>query len=148
MYNKNVSQHTILYCHDLGVCDYKRGMDWWNGFTDHLYTSLGTRITALSLISTLYKSPQHSLPFPSNSFNSGDSSASRAQVLSSQPPVQNSTLNRQLPGWRPFHTNLLVFSLQADFQLTLCQLTSNWVTPTVFHITTLHGPSRKHRFQQ
>jgi hypothetical protein len=61
-------------------------------------------LTALSLISSLYKSPQHPAkpfsillclqnPFPGNGFNSGDSSASRAQVLSSQSPVQNSTLN-------------------------------------------------------
>jgi hypothetical protein len=35
-------------------------------------------------------------PFPGNGFNSGDFSASRAQILSSQPPVQNITLNWQL----------------------------------------------------
>jgi hypothetical protein len=57
--------------------------------------------TALSLISTLYKSTQHPLSlFPSccvfisrflaTTSNSGDSSASRAQVPSSQPPLQSS----------------------------------------------------------
>jgi hypothetical protein len=61
-------------------------------------------LTTLSLISTLYKSPQHPLSlfaaccvFISRSLatvsNSGDSSASRAQVLSSQPLMQNSNLN-------------------------------------------------------
>jgi hypothetical protein len=61
-------------------------------------------ITALSLISTLCKSPQHPLSyFPAccvflshslaTAASSGDSSASRYQLLSSQPPVQNSTFN-------------------------------------------------------
>jgi hypothetical protein len=36
---------------------------------------------------------------------------------------ENLTLNWQLPGWRPFHTNHLVFFSKTDFQLTtLCQL--------------------------
>jgi hypothetical protein len=52
-------------------------------------------------ISTASAKPFSSLmclhkPFPGNGFNSGDSSVSRAQVLASQRPVQNSTLNRQL----------------------------------------------------
>jgi hypothetical protein len=51
--------------------------------------------------------------------NSGDSSASRTQVLLSQPPVQNSPLKWLLPGWLPFHTNFLVSS-QNNFPL-------NWV---------------------
>jgi hypothetical protein len=29
-------------CHDLKVCDYRRALDRWIGFTDHLYTPLGT----------------------------------------------------------------------------------------------------------
>jgi hypothetical protein len=59
-------------------------------------------ITTLSLISTIYKSLHaksfltcsvfNSL-FLATASNSGGSSASRAQVLSSQPPPQNSTLN-------------------------------------------------------
>jgi hypothetical protein len=49
----------------------------------------------------------------------GDCSASRTQVLLSQLPVQNSCqlITNWVPGWRPFHTNLTVFSSQADFQL-------------------------------
>jgi hypothetical protein len=47
-----------------------------------------------------------------------------------------------LPGWQPFHTNVLVFSSQADFHLTLCLLTTNWVTPIIFKITPRHRPHR------
>jgi hypothetical protein len=114
-------------------CDYRRDLDWWmdlpNTYTHHSELQV---ITAPPLISTLYKSPLHPLTlfpaccvFISRSLpaasNRGDSSASRAQVLSSQPPVQNSTLNIvnwQLPGWRPFHTYLLVPSSKVYFQLS------------------------------
>jgi hypothetical protein len=48
----------------------------------------------------------------------------------------------QLPGWQPFHSILLVFSSQADFQLT-----TELDHPIVFLITTLHRPSRKRRFK-
>jgi hypothetical protein len=73
-----------------------------NGFVDREHDWELQVITASPLISTIHKSPQHpliSLPtcffFTSRSLetasNSGDSSASRTQVLFSQPPVQNST---------------------------------------------------------
>jgi hypothetical protein len=145
-------------CHNLGVCDCRQGMDWWMDLlTTYKHRLQLHVITVLSLIYTLYKSPQHPLShFPAccvfisrsmvTASNSGDSSASCAQVLSSQPSVQNWTLKWELPGWQPFHTNVLVFSSQTDFQLTLA--TDNWVAPIVFLITTLHGQSRKHRFQQ
>jgi hypothetical protein len=55
----------------------------------------------------------------------------------------NSQQINWIPGWRPFHTNFLVFSSQVDFHLT-----TNWVAPIVFLIIILHGPSIKHRFQQ
>jgi hypothetical protein len=67
----------------------------------------------------------------------GDSSASRTQVLLPQTPVQNSlstnNLTNWVPGWRPFHVNLLVFSSQADFnwQLKSLSLTS--------YFTSLHS---------
>jgi hypothetical protein len=48
-----------------------------------------------------------------------------------------STNNCQLPGWRPFHTNLKVFSSQTDFQLT-----TNWEAPVVFNITPRYGPHK------
>jgi hypothetical protein len=94
--------------HTLYGCDYRRGMNWWmdllNTYTHHPELQ---EITALSPFSTLYKPPQHSLnPFPAccifisrsivTASNTRDSSASRAQVLSSQPPMQNSTLKWQM----------------------------------------------------
>jgi hypothetical protein len=106
-----------------------------NGFIDHLYTPLGTTSNyscRWSPHSQIITAPARSSPacyvFNSRSLatasNSGDSS--RAQILSSQSSLQNSTLNWQLPGWRPVHTILLVFSSQADIQLTtLRQLTGS-----------------------
>jgi hypothetical protein len=38
-------------------------------------------------------------------------------AISSETPLQSST-QLQNPNWRPFHTNLLLSSSQADFQLT------------------------------
>jgi hypothetical protein len=67
-----------------------------------------------------------------------NSSASRTQILLSQPPMQNSlstdNWTNWVPGWRPFHTNLLVFSSQADFQLT----TEHSLSPTSY-FTSLHS---------
>jgi hypothetical protein len=85
------------------VCRYRWGMDWWMDLlTTYTHHSELQVITALSLISTLYKS-LHAMSSPACSVlishslamasNSGDSSASRAQFLSSQPPMQNSVLN-------------------------------------------------------
>jgi hypothetical protein len=50
----------------------------------------------------------------------------------SQPPMQNSCqlTNNWVPGWRPFHTSLLVFSSQADFQLkSLSPISYLYFTP-------------------
>jgi hypothetical protein len=84
------------------VCDYRWSMDWWLGFIDHLYTSLGTTSTYNTIADfhasqitttptnpfpTCYVFTSHSLAMASNS---GDSSASHAQVLLTQPPMQNS----------------------------------------------------------
>jgi hypothetical protein len=121
-----------LYILSWFTCGYRQGMDWWiDLLTTYTHHSELQVITALSLISTLYKSPtEPTNPFPAccviscslgTASNCGDSSVSCSQVLSSQTPVQNmqnSTLSCQLPGWWPFHTNLLVISSQADFQLT------------------------------
>jgi hypothetical protein len=107
--------------------DYRQGLDWWMDLlTTYTHDLELEAITAPLLISTIHKSPQHTLSlfaaccvFISCSLvaasNSGDSSASRTQVLSSQPPVQNSTLN-----WLLIAVTLLV-------------------------ITSWHGQHRKHR---
>jgi hypothetical protein len=73
------------------------------GFIDHLYRQFRTT-SIYSVIANVHNSQITTAPvkpfsacyvFTSHSLtaasNSGDASASRAQVLSSQPPVQNST---------------------------------------------------------
>jgi hypothetical protein len=131
------------YCYDLVVRDYRRGMDWILDllttsvdcselhFTDHWQTQ--TSVLSLLKVSTSR--------FLATAYTERNFSAFRAQVPVSQPPVQNSlsTDNSStcncVPGWRPFHTNLLVFSSLADFRLT----TDNWTVspPTCF--TSLHS---------
>jgi hypothetical protein len=112
------------YCHILGVCDYRRGMDWWIGFLDHLYMPVGTTITAPLLIFAIHRSPQHALSvFPARCVNSrslatasksGDFSASWTHVVTVRRISRISTL-------------------------------VNWtVTPIVFKITPRHGTRRKH----
>jgi hypothetical protein len=125
------------------------------GIIDHLYTPLGTT-SNYSAIANLHNLQITTAPlklFPAccvfNSLslatasNSGDSSVSRAH-----PAMNSCQLSTQLqrhffstflaeldttnwvPGWRPFHTNILVFSSQAGFQLTTEQ-----VNLIVFKIT-------------
>jgi hypothetical protein len=82
------------------------GGEFANSFVrPHIHHSKLQEITALSLTSTLHKSLHTKSSsvcsaFTSRTlatdFNSGDSSASHTQILSSQPPMQNSTLNWQL----------------------------------------------------
>jgi hypothetical protein len=77
------------------MSEYSQGVDCIMDLMTTYRSSLQITIT-LSLISTLYKS-LHAKSFPACSvftrrflvteFNSGDASASRAQVLSSQTPV-------------------------------------------------------------
>jgi hypothetical protein len=99
----------LTYCPDLGVW-LKTGYGLVNGFTDHLYTPLRTtsNYSAIANLHTLQfttapvKSFKACCVFISRSVatdsNGWNSSASHAQVLSSQPPMQNSTLNWQLTG--------------------------------------------------
>jgi hypothetical protein len=92
----------VLYGHNLGmcVCVYRRSMDWiLDLLTLCTHHSELQVITALSPVSTLYKSPQHPLRLfqpagtghsQAKASNNGDTSASSSQVLLLQPPVQNS----------------------------------------------------------
>jgi hypothetical protein len=101
----------------------------WVGYWIHWHNSELHVITAPSLI-TLYKSPPYPLSLLPGSCvsisrsmatasNSGDSSASRAQVLSSQTPLQNATLNC-------LTLTLAVISHQSPSLLfTVCQLATN-----------------------
>jgi hypothetical protein len=84
------------------MSDYRRDCDWWMDLlTTFTHDSDLQAIAASTLISTIHKSRQNlrslftaCCVFTSRSlittFKSADSSASSAQILSSQPPVQNS----------------------------------------------------------
>jgi hypothetical protein len=100
-------------------------MDWQiDLLTTYTHLSEPQVITALSLISTLYKTSQHPLShFPAccvfnsrsltTASNSGDSSASHAQVLPSPPSCRT-------------------------------QLSTELVAPTVIFLTPRRGPRRQH----
>jgi hypothetical protein len=102
-------------------------------------------ITAPPLFSTIHKSPQHPLSFSQPAV---PSPAVPWQRLLKVEILQLHALRFCLHSfpcrthWRPFHTNLLVFSSQVDFQLT-----TKWVASIVFKISPLHGP-HKNSFQQ
>jgi hypothetical protein len=99
---------THSYYQYFGVSDYRRGMYWWMDILNTCaHHSELQAITVPLLIFTIHMSPAPVLNlFPACCFftspslatasNSTYSSASRVQILSSQPPVQNSTLNWQL----------------------------------------------------
>jgi hypothetical protein len=83
--------------------------------TTYTHDSELQAITAPPLLSTIYKSPQHLLSlFPgccvfisrslATASNNGDSSASRAQVFSSQPLVQ-----RRQKGHDRLHAEIITF---------------------------------------
>jgi hypothetical protein len=106
-----------------------------NGFVDHLCPPLGTagnnRATANlhnSQITTAPAKPFSSLlcfqqPFPSNGFLQWRffSFPRSRRYCPANIPQRNSlsTVNSNywVPGWRPFHTNFVVFPSHADFQL-------------------------------
>jgi hypothetical protein len=98
-----MKKHTVTY---LGVYNYRQGLDWWiDLLTTCTHHSELQIITALLIISTLYKSRQLSL-FPaccvSNSCslatasNSGDSSASLAHIVAVQQISRNWTHSASL----------------------------------------------------
>jgi hypothetical protein len=114
------------------MCDYRRSLDWClDLLTTYKHDTLSTSNYSATAISTIQKSPQQTLSlfpawcaFTSRSLamasNSGDSSASRAQVLSSQPPLQNSTTlttkskSKSHCDWRSVSLSVLVSSPRPD----------------------------------
>jgi hypothetical protein len=98
---RRVVRWKSTYCH-VFMGDYRRGMDSIIGFIDHLHTPLGNKgnYSAIANEHTLQviTAPVRSFPvycvfnsrFLATASNSRDSSASHAQVLFPQPPVQNS----------------------------------------------------------
>jgi hypothetical protein len=105
--------------HDLGACICRRGLNWWMDllttcihhselhFTDHWHS----QASVLSLLqSPLAVSWQRLLPREILQLPRLRSSCHRC-------PCRTNSTN-SFPSWRPFHTNALVFSSQADFQLT------------------------------
>jgi hypothetical protein len=90
----------VSHCHVVrNVRDYRRGMYLWlDLFTTYTHHSELQAITTLSLIFTLYRSLHAKFSPACNVFtsrsvatasNNGDSSSSRPQVRSSQPPIQS-----------------------------------------------------------
>jgi hypothetical protein len=96
-----IYNNSFVIVRNWGVCGYKRGIDGIIGLliicTHHSELQAITALLIISTSSALAKSlPAHCV-LTSRSLttapNNGDFSAFRAQVLLSQPPVQNSTLN-------------------------------------------------------
>jgi hypothetical protein len=98
------------------------------GFTDHFNTRLVTtsNFSAIANLHALQIKTAHTKPSLSAStgrfsvmdLNNGDYSAS---VFTSLLYGEYPTTELLHPGWRPSHTNLLLFSLQSDLQLTTVQ---------------------------
>jgi hypothetical protein len=123
----------IIYCHDLGVCDYRQGMDWWmdllTTYIHHLELQV---ITAISLISILYKSQQHPLNllpaccvfsshFLAMAFHSGKSSTSYTHVVTVQ---QNHTTGHLSTANSTIVLSLLGLPCRAQLNW---QPSNNWV---------------------
>jgi hypothetical protein len=78
--------------------------------------------------------------FSGNRFNTVEIHQFPMLRPSSQRPARNclstDSSTNWVPGWQPFHTNLLIFSSQADFQLN-CQLTLSF-TNQLLNVTSLN----------
>jgi hypothetical protein len=115
-----------------------------NGFTDHLCTPLElhfrdnwhTQTSDLSLL----QSPRRFLAtdFYRERFLSFRRLGPLVTATLLQKSCQMTTqLRNWIPGWRPFHANLHVFSPHADFQLTTDDRTLS-LTNQLLHVTSLH----------
>jgi hypothetical protein len=134
--------NTINQLLQLGVRDYRRGMIWWMDLLTICIYHWELHFTEFTdkqrLVSSVYYNLQQS--FPGNGFYRGTFfsfphsgppiTAACAELLS----TDNST--NWVSIWRPFHTNLLVFSSQADFQLNW-QLNTLSLTNQLLHVTSL-----------
>jgi hypothetical protein len=119
----------------LRMCDNRQGMDWisyllitfihhWElHFTVHWHT----QTSVLSITVSTNR-------FLAMASTEGDSSASCAQVLfvtaAHAQLLSTDNSANWVPCWQPFHTTLLVFSSQPDFQLNSLTLTNQeagWV---------------------
>jgi hypothetical protein len=112
-----------------------------NGIVDHLHHSELQVITALSLISTLYKSSQHMLSlFPACCAFNSRSLATASTVEIPQHPALTSLLSGEYPTTELLSTvNYSDISSQPSLQNST-ELTA----PTVLVITSRHGPHIKH----
>jgi hypothetical protein len=101
------------------MCNYRRGMDL---LTTYTHDPELQAFTALSLISTIHKSPHH--PLSLSSLSSPSVSWQRlltVEILQLHALIfylHRWPCRIQLSGWRLFHTDLLVVSSQTDFQIT------------------------------
>jgi hypothetical protein len=121
-------ENTHYYCHDLKVCDYRQGIDWITTFVEHLYTQLVTKsnYNAIADVHTLQIITAHAKHFPAccvltsrslaTASNTGDSSATRAQVFPSPTVVRDG-----LPAISSRKLNPI---LCCNWQLTRCHLFS------------------------
>jgi hypothetical protein len=141
-------------------CNCACSMDWCMAllttYTHHLELQV---ITAPSLISTLYSSLKNPLSLSqpavltsrslATAFNIGDCSASHAQVLLSQPLMQNTFqfLQSQLTtANHPLTIAPSLLSLCCWAQLNCQHSTDNSRTQLTLLITFWHKPRRKHHF--
>jgi hypothetical protein len=107
------------------MCNYRQCLDWWMDLlTTYTHDWKVQIITALPLISTIHRSPQHPL--------------SLFQSAVSSPAVP----------WQRFLTVEIfqLHALRSSRNSLPCRTQLNWLCPLL--ITSRHGPHRKHRFQQ
>jgi hypothetical protein len=124
---EDLTWHSCLvwYCHELGVCDYRRGTGWILDllttcihhsellFTVHWHTHTSVLSLLHSPLSVSWRRLRQReilrLPAPMTSCHSRP-----YRIRVNWQPSTN-----WIAGWRPFHTNFLVYYSQDDFQLTI-----------------------------
>jgi hypothetical protein len=134
MWDSQSGGYEQLYFHVVGS-DYRQGSGLDIGFIDIMYTRLGTtrNCNAIANFHTFKFNRGHAKPFPAQGiFTSiwwqrvltmvilllSGSSPLWIAALFQLHSLRRLTFNWLLPAWRSFHTNLLIFSSQSDFQLS------------------------------